>query len=189
VLEGGKLANDLYISVYAYQFTEVNLAVIVHRASDTVESNLNTLVLEKDSLLTYTLDSTHSSVSFKFNSRDSGSIVVSLNELAGHCSFKVFDLTNMQLSCLGKKDNALVCQVNTEQDTDYRIEVSGAAGKSNKFTISYKNSIQDCTAATLNLPIDVVLHADENECFTFPINRNVGLKFAASLTYAQSLNQ
>jgi hypothetical protein len=152
------LASEIYISIYAYQFTEVNLGVIVHRTSDTKDQNLNTIILEKGNLLTYTLNATHSVVSFKANSQDSKSIVVSLNELAGHCTFKVFDSANTQLDCIGKSDNALICQVTATRNTDYRIEVQGDRGKNNKFTISYKGSIEDCTTAALNLPVNVILH-------------------------------
>ena len=86
--------------------------------------------------------------------------MVSLNELVGHCTFKVFDSSNTQLSCIGKSDNPLICQITTTKNTDYRIDVFGDIGKNNKFTISYKGSIQDCTTSALNLPINVVLHTD-----------------------------
>jgi hypothetical protein len=65
-LQRNQIAKEIYISVYAYQFTEVNLGIVVHRATDTAEENLNTIFLEKGNLLTYTLED--SVVSFKLNS-------------------------------------------------------------------------------------------------------------------------
>jgi hypothetical protein len=39
VLEGDKLAKEIYVAVYAYRFTEVNLGVIVHRKHENGSSH------------------------------------------------------------------------------------------------------------------------------------------------------
>lgn len=39
VLDGDKLAKELYVAIYAYRFTEVNLGVIVYRGQENGSSH------------------------------------------------------------------------------------------------------------------------------------------------------
>jgi hypothetical protein len=115
--------------------------------------------------------------------------VATLNELVGHAALRILNQNNTVLDCIGNIDDPLVCQVETTPNTTYIIQVQGEQGKTNKFTITYKTKIGDCTSAALNLPISVVMHPSEMKCYTFAINRKIDLKFVSSLSYSQQLNR
>jgi hypothetical protein len=123
-----------------------------------------------------------------FSSEDE-SIVVSLTQVLGYNSFKVFDAANNPLTCIGKVDNPAICEVVTVKNAEYSIEVFGQLEVINKFTISYKANAFDCTSLPLNFPDKVVLHSWESECFSFRIHRNVDLEFMTSFTPFQLISK
>jgi hypothetical protein len=77
VLKESQLAPELYISVFAYQFTEINIGVIVNRNSS--NSSVHEIPLSVDNVQTYTLNKTQDTAYFKFNSKNAAEITIFLN--------------------------------------------------------------------------------------------------------------
>lgn len=106
VLERSQLAREIYIAVYAYRFTEVNLGAIVHRKSD--NTSVHDIPLQEGNLQTYLLNKTQRSAQFIVSVREQKEITVLVNEVSGHVSVAVFDRNKKVVNCNEPKDR-LAC--------------------------------------------------------------------------------
>ena len=97
ILKKDQLALEFYISVYAYQFTEINIGVIVHRT--TSNASVHEFPLLQGNVQTYIINQTQPNADFKFNSKNSSEIAVLLNELSGHIDMSIVDSQGNGVTC------------------------------------------------------------------------------------------
>lgn len=95
LLSRSQLASSLYISIFAYEFSEINIEVIVHH----YDFSYKNIPLNHDTVQTYTLPSSEPTISFTIDSNDDKYISVFLNELAGIVEMKLHDNNNQDINC------------------------------------------------------------------------------------------
>lgn len=102
------MAKEIYISVYAYQFTEVNLGVIVHRKS--TPGSVHEIPLEKGNIQSYILNKTQKYVRFIVVSKSKGEITVVVNELLGAILMKIINEAGKEEKCSNVPQDRLFCK-------------------------------------------------------------------------------
>jgi hypothetical protein len=65
------------------------------------------------------------------------------------------------------------------------VKVDGDINQQNTFTITYKTQKRQCFSGKLNQPLYVTLAAGEVQCYSFNVNREISIIFAASFTHLQ----
>lgn len=121
VLGKSELSKEIYISVYAFQFTEVNLGVIVHRSTDS--GNVHEIPLIEGNLQNYVLNKTQPIANFIISVLEQAEIIVLLNEISGYVRMFVLDQNKNILPCINAPADRLTCKFAPQKNSNYSVKV------------------------------------------------------------------